>query len=362
METITQKQIVQINPAEYGVEESKATQIAEQFKPMLDRMIELEGEFNEVLKLDIDDVMTPFKAKELRLKYVKVRTGTASIHKAQKDFYLQAGRFIDGWKNAQLFASNGIETKLEEIEKHYENKEKARIAAINNERIYLLLPYEFDGSQMNLGTMDQSVWENFLSGTKLNYEAKMAEAQRLMFEAIEKENAEIRERARIVEENAKLKAEAEANAKILAEQKAKADSELAKVEALRKIEQEKADLLLDLQRKQAHEKAQKEKAITDAKLKAEREANDKLKAELLAKEDAERKAEETKQAELKAEEQAEAKAKKAPEKTQLTNWINSSTMAPTPALKDKTNQAKASEILLKFAAFKAWANKEIENL
>ncbi|MES2592364.1 MAG: hypothetical protein V4608_10795 [Bacteroidota bacterium] len=361
METITQKQIVQINPAEYGVEESKATQIAEQFKPMLDKMVELEVEYNEVLKLDIDDVMTPFKAKEVRLKYVKVRTGTAAIHKTQKDFYLQAGRFIDGWKNAQLFASNGIEAKLEEIEKHYENKEKARIATINSERIALLLPYDFDGSAMNLGTMEQNVWDNFLSGTKLNYEAKIAEEKRLELEAIEKQNAEIRERARIAEENAKLKAEAEANAKVMADQKARADAELAKVEALRKVEQEKADALLDLQRKQADEKAKKEKAITDAKLKAEREANEKLQAELRAKQDSEREAEAKKQAELKAIAVAEAKAKKAPDKEKLQKIVESFSFPTIPSMSVEAF-AVATEIVTKFESFKKWANEQIQTL
>ena len=35
-------EIVKINPADFRVEESKATQIAEQFKHMLDKMVELD--------------------------------------------------------------------------------------------------------------------------------------------------------------------------------------------------------------------------------------------------------------------------------------------------------------------------------
>jgi len=42
--------------------------------------------------------------KELRLKYMKIRTATLDIHKKQKAFYLAGGRFVDGWMNASLMA------------------------------------------------------------------------------------------------------------------------------------------------------------------------------------------------------------------------------------------------------------------
>ena len=63
---------VKINPADFGIEESKAKQIQEQFQPMLDKMVELEKEANEVFKMPISKASA--KAKEVRLKYVKVRT------------------------------------------------------------------------------------------------------------------------------------------------------------------------------------------------------------------------------------------------------------------------------------------------
>lgn len=351
METATKNEIVKINPADFGVEESKAQQIAEQFKPMLDKMVELEAEYNEVLKLDIDDPMTTFKAKEVRLKYVKVRTGTAAIHKAQKDFYLQAGRFVDGWKNAQLFASQGIEEKLSAIELHYENKEKARIAALNEARLNELKQFEFDGSQMNLGSMDEAVWTNFLSGTKLQYEAKKAEEKKIELAKIEAENAAIRERARIEEENKKLKAEAKAKEKALEIERAKAKKELEAKEALRLAEQKKADALLETQRKQA-----------EAKLKKEREAKEKIEAELRAKQEVERKAEAEKQAEIKAKQLADAKALKAPDKDKLIAWINNVSLSETLELKSNESVTVAANIQLKFDAFKNWANEQINNL
>jgi hypothetical protein len=362
METETQKQIVKIDHAEYGVEESKATQIAEQFKPMLEKMIELETEYNDVVALDINDPMTTFKAKELRLKYVKVRTGTAEIHKQQKEFYLKAGKFIDGWKNAQLFASEGIETRLKEIENHYEIQQQKIRDELAAKRTAELLQYEFDGSQMNLGTMEPTIWENFLQGTKLGFEAKKAEEKRLAEEKAAKEKAEAEEKQRLAAENAKLKAEAEAKEKQLAEERAAAKKEADKKEAIRLAEQKKADELLEAQRKIAEAKAKKEKEIADAKLKAEREAKEKLEAELKAKQDAERKAEEAKQAEIKAQKAAEEKAAKAPDKEKLTAWLGKFSLPVNPELKNEESKDVAITILEKHAAFIAWANAQINTL
>lgn len=300
-ETMTSEElttIVKIDPREYGLEESKAADIAAQFKPMLDRMVELEKEYNAVIQLPIEDPATTRKAKELRLKYVKVRTGTAEIHKAQKAFYLAGGRFVDGWKNAQLFASEGIEKKLEEIEKFAEIKEAQRVAALQAEREAILAPYNLENLQaLSLGHMTEQVWENFLTGTKANHQAKLdaiakAEAARI---AAEKAAAEERERMRL--ENEKLKAEAEIREKQLAKERAEA-------EAKAKAEREAADKLLREEKARAEAEAAKVRAEQEAKMKVEREAREKAEAELKAKQEAEakaiREAEEKEQAMLNA--------------------------------------------------------------
>jgi hypothetical protein len=164
-------EIVKLDPSQFGIEESKATQIAEQFKPMLDKMVELENEYNEIIQLPVDKE-TCTKAKTLRLKYVKVRTGTAEIHKQQKAFYLAAGRYIDGWKNAQLFASEGIETKLESIEKHFENIERERLAKLKADRIAVLSEIVEMPENYNSETLTEDAFKNLVEGLKLAKEAK----------------------------------------------------------------------------------------------------------------------------------------------------------------------------------------------
>ena len=126
-------EIVKIDHKEYGLEESKATQIAAQFQPMLEKMQELEIEFNAVICMDSGPEKVA-AAKECRMKYVKVRTGTAEIHKGQKAFYLAGGRYVDGWKNAQIFASQGNEDKLSEIEHEAARIEAAKIEDLRSLR------------------------------------------------------------------------------------------------------------------------------------------------------------------------------------------------------------------------------------
>lgn len=321
-------QIVKIDPKEFGLEEAKANQIAEQFKPMLEKMVELEKEFNEIISLPIEEKETAKKAKELRQKYVKVRTGTAEIHKTQKAFYLAGGRFVDGWKNAQLFASQGIEEKLEAIEKHAENLERERIDNLKNERAKLLDGYGVENIDvLGLGSMSESVWNNFLSGTKLAYEQKIEAEKKAEQERIEREKAEAEERKRIKEENERLKAEAEAQAKEL-------EIERARVESQRKAAEEKARK----EREEIEAKAAQEKAKQDAILKAERQAKEKLEAELKAKEEAEAKARKE------AEEKAESELSKG-DSEKIKDLISDLEALKTKyTFKSKANQKKYSDV------------------
>lgn len=179
-------QIVKLNPEEYGLQAKEAATIEKAFKPMIEKMVELEKEFNQVLGLaengiDKDAVKA---AKELRLKYVKTRTGTAEIHKTAKAYYLAGGRFVDGWKNAQLFASQGKEQELEKIEKHFENIEAARIQKIREERFEKLAAVGYMDNVPGVELMDEAVFENFLKGAeqqiKLREEAERQEAEARM--------------------------------------------------------------------------------------------------------------------------------------------------------------------------------------
>ena len=124
-----------IQAADYGLTETKAAEISKMFKPMLDTMEELEIRFNDLVNLPRSKEKV-LAAKVLFKEYVTTRTGTGKIHREMKAFYLQGGRFVDGWKNAQLMASKSHEETLKEIinfEKIQAKKDRNELKAKRSE-------------------------------------------------------------------------------------------------------------------------------------------------------------------------------------------------------------------------------------
>jgi len=255
-------EIVKVNAADYGLEESKAKEIEALFTPMLAKMTDLEKEYNEVVKLKINKE-TCKKAKELRGKYVKVRTGTAAIHKDAKAFYLAGGRFVDGWKNAQIFASEGIEVKLLEIEKHQENLEKEKIQKLHDERIDKIKPYMEDDMMIaaGIGRMEEAVWVPYLRSVKDAYNLRKEADKKAEEDRVAKVKAEAEEQERIRQDNIRLQKEAK-------DREAKADEERKAYEDRLKAErEEKARIQKELETKAEAER--KAKADEEARIQAD---------------------------------------------------------------------------------------------
>ena len=340
--------LVTLDFKEFGIEEIKAKEIALQFQPMLNKMVQLELEANEVFKLDINDKETSKKAKDIRLKYVKVRTGTSEIHKIQKAFYLSAGRYVDGFKNVQSFASQGIEERLEAIEKHAENQEKKRISDLQESRLSIISEFIDETIGLDLGNMPDEVFEGFFNLKKTQklerIEAdNIAEQKRFAEEKAENERLRLKaiEDEKIRKENAILKANAEANE--LSLKKEREENE-------RKANEEKVkqDAIL------AKQKVDADKILSDEKAKSE-----KLALDLKTKHDAELKLENERLATIETEIIKKEKLAKAPIKKQLSVWVDSFEINRTYI--EKENKT-AKEIISKFEAFKSWAKSEIDKI
>ena len=283
--------IVKIDHEEYGLQATEAKKIESAFVPMLEKMTELEDAFNEVIVKDLIPE-TCAEARRLRLDYVKVRTATAAIHKKAKAYYLAGGRFVDGWKNAQLFAAQEKEERLKEIEEHFERIEAEKKRELGEKREAQIAPYgDFEGTDFS--EMDEAVWTNFLSGAKSAYEQRIAAEKKAEEERIAAEKAERERIQKQAEENARLKAEAEKREKEIAAERKRVEQERMKAEA----------------------KAKKEREAAEAKARAEAEKREKAEAELEAKRKAEREAEE---ARLAAEEAEKAKG----ESERFTDFLN----------------------------------------
>lgn len=347
-------ELQKVDPKEFGLEETQVLTIEQAFLP---KIAERDG-YAQIYEQLITKELTPSlctEARELRLKLVKTRTGIADIHKTQKAFFLSAGKFVDAWKNKETLPVEQMEEKLSEIEKHFENIEKERIAKLESDRFAEISKYS-EVVPQGLGSMNDKIYETYLKGCIVAYESRIKaeqeqEDERLRLIEVEKENLRLKsiEDERIRLENEKLKAEAEAREKeIEAERKRQADllaKQKAEADEKARIEKEKQNkILADIE---AKAKIEREKAETERK---------KLEDELRAKQESERKAKEEsdrKEAERIA---AEKKASKAPRKEKLTKWVDSFDI---PKFE---NDEMAKEILAKFESFKKWAKLQVENI
>lgn len=284
-------------PELFGIEPEKAQDMVKGLSVTIAERQVLKDAYIDVIQLEINAENLP-TFKELRLKFVKIRTSIDKWHKANKAFYLAGGRFVDAIKNKEIAETEEIEAKLMEAEKFFENQEKQKAKELNDLRIAKISPYVENAEQMDFKEFSDEDFEDFVFGKKVKQEQRI-EAERIEADTIEKERIAKEEAIRLQAiENAKLKAEAEANE---AKLKAVADELQAKKDA---------EIIAE------NERVAKDKA-------------DKLDAEKLA---------------------------KAPIKKQMDVWIDSFKY-DTP-LENETSK----EILLKFEFFKKWAKSEINKL
>jgi colicin import membrane protein len=307
-------ELVKINASDYGLDESKGEEIKQGLSSIIAEREILKQEYEKCIILEITPENIPL-FKDLRLRIRDNRTkGIEVWHKNNKAYFLAGGQFVDAIRRKESGENEYMEEKLLAGEKFLENQEFERIKNLRLARVELLKPYT-DIEPLALGSMQQEVFDNYLAGVKLAYDQKIAaerkaeedriaaakiEADRIEAQRIE--NIKLKEDAAEKERLAEI--ERKKNAKILADQKAKADKEradlLAKAEAERK------------------EKERLEKEIADKKA-----ADDKVKR------DAELKL----QAEEKARKAEEKRAKLAPDKTKLLNFMQAINELPRPEVK-----------------------------
>lgn len=260
----------------------RSAQIKAVFDPMVKMLEGFEEAYTELMAEE-QSKNKSFRAKRLRLQIAQVRIEAEKVRKKEKEEYLRAGNAIQGVYNILKFAVTDKEEKLKEVETYYERQEEERIAKLKEEREAQLSEYNFDASGVNVGDMKEDIWNNFLQGVRLNYEAVKEAERKAEEDRKKKEEEEKAERARIRLENERLKKEA-------------AEKEKKRLARERKIRAE---------RKKAREKEAAEKKAHEEALKKEREAREKAEAEAAA----EKAAAEKKEAERKAKLEAEKKAK-----------------------------------------------------
>lgn len=156
-----------IKPTEYGLTVEKAETILTRFAPKELEFNVLINDYLPLLTMELSEAVEP--AKELKKRYLSIEKEINAIHKAEKDYYLNGGRFVDAQKNRYIVHISEHKKKLEEIIKHEELKKKAEQTALANDRRLLLAEYMESTDHLDLN-MSEEVFKAFLNSKKSDWE------------------------------------------------------------------------------------------------------------------------------------------------------------------------------------------------
>jgi len=289
-----------VKAEEYGLEKAQVNNVDLAFSEKVKERELLSEIYGQLIKKDINPEVAK-EARELRLKAVKVKSSISSIHKSQKEYALAFGKYCDAWKRKETEPIQQIIDGAMEIEKFEEIERQKRLDELQKNRANILSKYLEDANERDLSSMDDDVWDAYLTAKKNEYQAKIELERKAEEERIAKEKKEAEERERIRIENEKLKKEAQERERLAKIEQEKRAQEEAKRKAKEEAERKKRE---EAERKQREAYEAKLKAEREAKEKVEREERakrEKLEAELKAKEEAERKAKEEEEERLQAE-------------------------------------------------------------
>lgn len=309
--------------SEQNIAKENANQLIEAFGAPFEEAGLIISSYKNIVVTEESQTDLMKEAREKRLILKKVRTGVENKRKELKADYLVVTNAIDGIARYIKSEIEPAEDYLELQEKFAEIKQAERASKIKQERTEKLMQYTDNVAAYNLDTMVDETFDKLLSELKSVYEKRIAdekaESERLAKEQLAREA----EQARIIEENNKLRKEAEAK-EIEREIERKTEAEKqAKVEAEREAERKAAQAKLDEERAKIEKIEQEQRE----KLEAERQAQ-------LAKEKAEKDA-------IKANEEKQMKELLAPDKDKLINFSKALEIIRTeklPAVKTKQAQ------------------------
>jgi len=234
---------LQVKHTEFGLSEQKANEITKGLNTIIREREALEEQYLSLIMEEITPELSE-EARELRLRIRDNRTkGLTKWHKANKEYFLQGGKFVDAIKNKNIIHNEEMENKLLAIEKYEENLEKERKKKLAESRLSEINKYatEEDLVGVDLGEMNEKMFKSFYNQCKESYEEKIKQE-----EAEAKAKKEEQERlAKIEAENKKLQAELREKERLEAKAK-KEKEEKERLEKERKENLAKAPLKVKL--------------------------------------------------------------------------------------------------------------------
>ena len=238
-----------------GMALTEAQEIGVKFAPYMTIVNDLSAKIQELKGKEITPEIASL-ARKYRLELVSNRgkKGLLETEEELKRSLLIRTKIIQNYKGVVIGSSELAENDAEAIEKHSERLETERLNKLYTERVAKLEPYGEVNKFIDLRSMDEVTFSNFLSDTKLAYETRReneikleqehieserkAEEERLLAakkaeEArIKKEAEDKAERERIEKENAELKKQQEQREEA---EKQRIAKELVKVEKFAKM-------------------------------------------------------------------------------------------------------------------------------
>ena len=350
----------------YGLEKEKAAELTVGLQIVKKERNLLIAEFEIVSALEITEENLP-KFKELRLKIVKNRTqGINKWHKANKEFFLIGGKFVDAIKHKESHINEEMEAKLAGAEQHFKNIEIMRLQELQKERVALLLPYSEFAAEMDLSSMQEDVFDSYLATKKQNLITAQAAAKKMEEERLAEAAEAKKEQDRLAEENRKLIDAQKKEATIRAERYKLLQPYLHYINDIEKAlsaspEGFKTGMVILKAKAEKHAKIEVERKAKETEIRAKREAEEKKQAVIYRK-NKEAQAEiarghEAKKAAQKLAVAAAAKLAESPVKDQLSEWVHSFRL-PECKAEDQTKK----EIEKTFADFKVWALKQVNKM
>jgi hypothetical protein len=149
-----------------------------------------------------DDVEGMKLAREARLALRDVRVGAKSKHDELKEASKIEGQVIDEIERRIRKLIEPIEELLEQKEKFVEIQEAKRKAELAKTRLEQLLPFMgVEAHKIQLGELDEMVFQNILQGQKLSKEQKDREAaeQKIKELQAEQERQQLRQKVEVLE-------------------------------------------------------------------------------------------------------------------------------------------------------------------
>lgn len=167
-------QKTEIQTDKYQLDSSKLSQIEQSFSVKVQEGEMLLNQYSAIVEKEITPEVVE-EARELGKKLVKVRTGIAAIHKAEKEVYLKAGQYCDTLKNKYTLFVEQMEDNLKKIVSYFDDLEKQKLELKRAERWFELSEFT-ENEPPGLDTMTDDMYEIIKAGIIAKFEKDKAEA------------------------------------------------------------------------------------------------------------------------------------------------------------------------------------------